>query len=749
MQILRIGLTSLAFALGLLAAPATALAPGSAARPPAPLDKLDFRLQKLAGRAISIPPEMAERTIGPATAGRRVRVSARLTRADAAVDRALAAAGLEVTARYEGLASGLIDPARLERLAALDFVSTVSPFVPPFRNPLAAPARTGDRLAMHGPGPGSVAGQGIAALRVDAVHAREDLTGEGVKVGVISNSFAFFSAANNTRSFPLQGLPAAYVPSDIDGDGRPEIVGTDSQLTGDLPEVVELLEESEPFIVGGMDLTDVAFDDEGRALAEVVHDLAPGAEIAYHTGTQGVPDMAQGMVDLAEAGCTVIVDDQLYPGEPIYQDGELAQAVDRVTEEFDVVYVVATGNTGAHGIEAAYRDVDPATADTAPSSDEFELPQGHDLHDFGLMLTPAASQNGALSPYLQMTLVPSAFVQVLLYWENPFSGLLGPGATTDYDVFVLSAPALEMANLVDGGANRQGTPGSPFGDPYESSGSISNRTDAPVTYHVVVNLKAGPPVPFKLLFVTNPRLAVAVQGHVPSDFSTMQFGHQMARGALSTAAVSYFEAESNGTAVGSPHIVDPTYYTSRGGTIRVLFSPSGEALSEPELRQKPDVASVDGVNTSFFEGSGGDYAFDDDALPNFLGTSCASPHLAGVVALMREARPRLSAATIADLVRSSATDVFDEGRDDRTGHGLVFADDAVAAAQSFGRSSGGGCAPRSGGAGDPALPLLAVLSLAVLALRRSRRTGRPGDPDSRSGPSDRFFDGGKGLARHE
>jgi hypothetical protein len=717
----RFALFAALVSAAVVAAAAPALAFFSDRQPAAPeaIEKLDLRLQKLAGRAVPIPLEMAERTIAPATRGNRVHVYARLTVADESALRRLAAAGLEITARYDGLVSGLVHPSRLADLAAEGCVTTVAPFQPALRN-IAEPPSGSARMEM--PSVGSVAGQGIAALRADVVRDSRGLTGEGVKVGVISNSFAFFSAANSTRSFPLQGIPAPYVPTDIDGDGRPEIVGTDSQLSGDLPEVVELLEESEPYIVGGMDITELAFDDEGRALAEVVHDIAPGAEIAYHTGTRGVPDMAQGMIDLALAGCRVIVDDQLYPGEPIYQDGELAQAVDRVTLEHDVVYVVATGNTGAHAVEAAYRDVDPAASDTAPTSGDFEMPEGHDLHDFGLMLTSAASRNGALSPYLEITLVPSAFVQILLYWENPFSGRLGEGATTDYDFFVLDAPALDITNLVDGGANRQGTPGSPFGDPYESTGSISNSTGAPVTYYVTVNLKAGPPVPFKLIFVTNPRLAVAVQGHVPREFSTMQFGHQMSRGALSTAAVSWFEATSGGTAIGSPHVVDPTYYTSKGGTIRVLFSPSGERLADVELRVKPDVASVDGVNTSFFEGSGGDYVFDDDALPNFLGTSCASPHLAGIVALMREATPRLSAKRIADLVRSSATDVFDAGRDDWTGHGLVYADDAVTAALESGRSDGGGgCALRPDGAGDPFIALLAAFAVLLLVARRARR----------------------------
>ncbi len=46
--------------------------------------------------------------------------------------------------------------------------------------------------------------------------------------------------------------------------------------------------------------------DEGRAMLEVIHDLAPGAA-----------DMANGIRALANSGATVIVDDTTYLDEPV------------------------------------------------------------------------------------------------------------------------------------------------------------------------------------------------------------------------------------------------------------------------------------------------------------------------------------------------------------------------------------------------------------------------------------------------
>lgn len=67
----------------------------------------------------------------------------------------------------------------------------------------------------------------------------------------------------------------------------------------------------------------------------------------------------------------------------------------------------------------------------------------------------------------------------------------------------------------------------------------------------------------------------------------------------------------------------------------------------------------------------------------YQGTSMASPHVAGVVALMKAVCPTLSPADLDGLVSSGAivTDLGTPGRDDVYGHGLVNALKAVQAAQ--------------------------------------------------------------------
>ncbi len=52
------------------------------------------------------------------------------------------------------------------------------------------------------------------------------------------------------------------------------------------------------------------------------------------------------------------------------------------------------------------------------------------------------------------------------------------------------------------------------------------------------------------------------------------------------------------------------------------------------MRQKPDMAAMDGANTTFFVS---DASQDKDPFPNFFGTSAAAPHAAASAALVLEA----------------------------------------------------------------------------------------------------------------
>jgi hypothetical protein len=105
----------------------------------------------------------------------------------------------------------------------------------------------------------------------------------------------------------------------------------------------------------------------------------------------------------------------------------------------------------------------------------------------------------------------------------------------------------------------------------------------------------------------------------PTDVGMV--GHPAAAGAIAVAAYDPFTSYL------------PESYTSVGGRMSFAFDSAGARYPEPQVRHKPDVASTDGTNTTFFVGDASD---DADSFPNFFGTSAAAPHAAAIAALMLE-----------------------------------------------------------------------------------------------------------------
>ena len=64
-------------------------------------------------------------------------------------------------------------------------------------------------------------------------------------------------------------------------------------------------------------------------MLEIVHDIAPGAQLYFATADNGALSFAANISALAAQGCTIIVDDITYFSEGAFQDGPIAQALSR------------------------------------------------------------------------------------------------------------------------------------------------------------------------------------------------------------------------------------------------------------------------------------------------------------------------------------------------------------------------------------------------------------------------------------
>jgi subtilisin family serine protease len=458
---------------------------------------------------------------------------------------------------------------------------------------------------------GVTTSQGDIAQRSDVARATFGVSGAGVKVGILSDSFN-----------ALEGMETG-------------------QANGDLPADITILSD----VSSGA--------DEGRAMGEIVHDVAPGASLAFHTAWLGQIDFAMGILSLVLEGCQVITDDVLYFYEPMFTDGIIAQAVDLATS-FGASYFSAAGNEARQAFEDTYR-VSP----TRPGWGEG--PPGtawQNSHDFD----PAAD---TVDNLLDIRLYEGV-TYIALQWAQPYLSAHpdSPGATGDVDLFLNYADG-EWTGIASWNTN--------VGyDPAELIGvllTFPEDTPAELRYAdltLSIDYWEGEvPNQMKLVWFGN----LEVREHLDRANKGSIYGHANARGANAVGAARYYRTPAYG--------VNPPWLEmfSSAGPTAIYLEPDGTPLAEPEVRPKPDLCAPNGGNTTFFF-----FDFPEgDGFPNFFGTSASAPHAAGVAALMLEANPALTPDELAAALKATALDMLAPGFDFDSGYGLIQADLAVEA----------------------------------------------------------------------
>ena len=118
----------------------------------------------------------------------------------------------------------------------------------------------------------------------------------------------------------------------------------DQQATGDVPARVMVLpgQEGGSFSLG---CGRRSSGTEGTAILEIVHDLAPGAELFFADGGGGSAQMAQNIEDLCAAGADIIVDDIGYLAASAFQDDVISQAISAAAAN-GCFYFSSAGNAG-------------------------------------------------------------------------------------------------------------------------------------------------------------------------------------------------------------------------------------------------------------------------------------------------------------------------------------------------------------------------------------------------------------------
>ena len=509
--------------------------------------------------------------------------------------------------------------------------------------------------------------QGSASIRT----SWPTLDGTGVKVGVLSSSFDCYAV----YAKPGSGVPASG-PNGYASNGFTADAAAD-ESTADLSATVTVLEEAGQIINQTcMDYgkpQQLPYGDEGRAMLQIVHDVAPGASLAFYSAVEGEADFANGITALAASGAKVIADDIGYADEPFFQDGIVSQAIDTVTAQ-GVAYFSAAGN-----------DSNLAYESTSPT---FNITPGAGAPNAGERLLNFDTTGATQSPNLPVTipaLVPGEFVLVVVEWDQPYlTGnhvANGSGATSQIDLCAVGVSGND--EILDSNTGLPTTctgPNAIGADPVQilvignPASATSKSTQETLSFNVGVANGTTAPGRIKLAVEDNGAGSTINFSYTPSP--TLQ-GHPGAAGAAAVGAAYFLHTPLCGT---SPALLES--YSSLGGD-PILFDANGNRLAAAVVRQKPDFVGPDGVNDTFLgfvqTGTGGGIVEcqNNPAFPSFFGTSAATPHAAGLAALMLQSNSALTSAQVISALRSSAS-AMGTVPNFQSGYGFIQADAALA-----------------------------------------------------------------------
>jgi hypothetical protein len=189
---------------------------------------------------------------------------------------------------------------------------------------------------------GSTTQQGVVQHRVDQIPGFD---GTGITVGVMSDTFNFSAAA---------------------------IKEANDIASGDLPGVGNPLGNTQPVVI--IEERATQGSDEGRAMAQLVHDIAPKAKLGFATAGSSQLQFADNIRSLAnlpgapraQVGFTadIIVDDVIFLTEPMFSDGIVAQGVIDVTNAGKHYFSSAGNRASTQGYGANFNYVNPAGSPT-------------------------------------------------------------------------------------------------------------------------------------------------------------------------------------------------------------------------------------------------------------------------------------------------------------------------------------------------------------------------------------------------
>ncbi len=442
--------------------------------------------------------------------------------------------------------------------------------------------------------------EGVALHNADIAQA-QGVTGAGVTIGAISDGVSNLAAAQARNELPMVNVINA-------GAG-----------------------------------------DEGTGMLEIIHDMAPGAALAFHGTGGGTAGHVTAVQTLVAAGVNVIAEDLAFDAEPAFQRGVVATA----RENAAAAGVSVHSSSGNRGGNHAARVLAVGTG------------SGPDGNAGPFTNCPIAPLDVvAIAPLGDTTfdVVLGANTRFTLQWSEPRAifPTAGAGGFTDLDLYIMDAAGTTCL------ATSLGVQGGGAGDTIEQV--TTPAALAGTTAKIVVNVFGANGA------VAPPILDLRWRGtqnqiDTPTRAGSNDPDKNYTGLAFSIGAVNAASGALEGFSSGGP--VDLVLTTvCPGGAY-----PCADGVAGPPAQQFQglDFLGADAVSISGVGGfGGGTCPAVNPGDCRFSGTSAAAPHTAACDALVRQLVGAAAApATIRARLASTAVDFAPAGEDPATGAGQV------------------------------------------------------------------------------
>ena len=446
--------------------------------------------------------------------------------------------------------------------------------------------------------------EGVQLHNADLTHLL-GVTGAGVKVGAISDGVTNLAA---------------------------------SQARNELPAV---------------NVISVGSGDEGTAMLEHIHDMAPGASLLFHNTGGGTAGHVTALTNLVVAGANVIAEDLAYDSEPAFQQGVVATA----RENAALIGVPVHSSSGNRGTNHTARILATGTATG---------PDGYGGPFVGCAISPTNVVAIAPGGDTTFDMTVGTNTRFKLQWSEPRAifPTAGAGGFTDLDLYVMDSTGTQCL------AVSTAAQGFGVGDTIEQISTSTFGIPSGTPVKVVVNVFGS------LGAAATPILDLRWRGSASQQDSPTRAGSNdpdknYTGLAYVIGAVNAGSGLLEGFSSAGPVDLTLTTICPGGATGFCVQGVPGSSVSYQGL----DFLGADGTSVSGVGGFGsGTCPAVNQGDCRFFGTSAAAPHSAACDALVRSL-PSFGAsvapATTRARLAATAQDFPPAGEDSTNGAGLL------------------------------------------------------------------------------